>query len=300
MYLSYHDSILYHADRALIKTDQWLNDNCIHIWFEILKRNPCPQLLMLSGSTAEHPADDENEKKEEVQADSYTLALQSVLFLSPSCCFMLSYLSMEDLIPVSSTSDELGDDANVFLELKQGQKNLIFLPVVSNADCEGGGGSHWSLLVCKRSPLLLKKTPDEEGEEASYRFIHLDSCQGSNRTTAKKLATRLDAILNKDTSETEERINFTEFSCLQQENSYDCGIFVLANAHFILHNYLAVFSKAIGGSEEQEDESEGMVFRISFPTTHGFYNTYRQRMLRVLEKLKKDTESAKRDHNTEC
>ena len=81
--------------------------------------------------------------------------------------------------------------------------DFLFLPVsdASNTD-RHQRGSHWSLLLVDRR---------DRGRPVAY---HYDSTQGYNDRPAAELAGRLDA-------------NLQQAPIRQQQNSYDCGVFVL-------------------------------------------------------------------------
>ena len=105
-------------------------------------------------------------------------------------------------------------EISIFLEpLNLISKEAIFLAVNSNSDPSLAGGSHWSLLV------FLKQ---------KNKFLHLDSCKGSNSNEAKVLATKVCKFLSKDL-----KLNFTEVDAAQQMNGYDCGIHCIVNAENI-------------------------------------------------------------------
>lgn len=91
-------------------------------------------------------------------------------------------------------------------------KQLVLMPVNNNPDIsQAEGGSHWSLLVFHRPSFSLK---------------HFDSHSGCNRGPAAKLAgtlqSALQGICNKPHAP-----RVVEHSCPQQENGYDCGVYVL-------------------------------------------------------------------------
>jgi sentrin-specific protease 8 len=103
----------------------------------------------------------------------------------------------------------------IFLDPLEAQiKDYIFMAV--NDSGKSAGGSHWSLLVYSR----LKK-----------RFYHFDSSTHSNHHSAVKLARNIGNYLN-STSEG----NFEEMVCLQQDNSYDCGIYLICNLENLAHH----------------------------------------------------------------
>jgi len=92
-------------------------------------------------------------------------------------------------------------------------KNFIILPLNNNSE-DSAGGSHWSLLVYSK--------PDTF-------FFHFDSLAGSNSHACKELVNILMGSLNisKDSHKVE------QVDCLQQNNSYDCGIYALCHADLV-------------------------------------------------------------------
>lgn len=87
------------------------------------------------------------------------------------------------------------------LELKN--KSYVFLPLNSNQTTDAGG-SHWSLLVIDLKSSVIK---------------HYDSI-GSNEEEAKRFSNKYKNFFG--IKKFESQINFP-----QQNNSYDCGAFVL-------------------------------------------------------------------------
>ncbi|OMI06484.1 hypothetical protein BSN85_21695 [Bradyrhizobium brasilense] len=81
--------------------------------------------------------------------------------------------------------------------------DFLFLPVSDASDTDRHQrGSHWSLLLVDRR---------DRGRPVAY---HYDSAQGYNDRPAAKLAGRLDA-------------NLQQAPIRQQQNGYDCGVFVV-------------------------------------------------------------------------
>ncbi|MDA9503894.1 hypothetical protein XI09_03580 [Bradyrhizobium sp. CCBAU 11386] len=81
--------------------------------------------------------------------------------------------------------------------------DFLFLPVSDASDTDRHQrGSHWSLLLVDRR---------DRGRPVAY---HYDSTQGYNDRPAAELAGRLDA-------------NLQQAPIRQQQNGYDCGVFVV-------------------------------------------------------------------------
>ena len=103
------------------------------------------------------------------------------------------------------------DEINaVILEpLNVSSKNFIIFPINDNTR-DKAGGSHWSLLVFSRP----------EG-----KFFHFDSAGSMNFHVCSSFVRILKACLKM----TQEEGECVQVDCLQQNNSYDCGIFVLCH-----------------------------------------------------------------------
>lgn len=109
----------------------------------------------------------------------------------------------------------------VFLDpLETHKKNFIFMPLNDCEDLRSPGGTHWSLLVYSK--------PENT-------FYHIDSSNDSNDRQARNLASKLSQYLNSTKN------NFFKLlDSLQQDNMYDCGIYMLCNienlAEYALRN----------------------------------------------------------------
>jgi len=123
----------------------------------------------------------------------------------------MMFIDTEDLL--TDTPD------NVFRSLSS--KQLILIPVVTDASAVTGGGSHWTLVV------YVKGVND--------RLFHFDSGNSFkiNNESVKIIATKLKDVLG-----LENTFQLTNMSCPQQTNGYDCGVHVCINAECILEQSL--------------------------------------------------------------
>ncbi|KAK9836931.1 hypothetical protein WJX81_000421 [Elliptochloris bilobata] len=106
------------------------------------------------------------------------------------------------------------DAAAVVEALQLKEQKVIFLAVNDNPDVSTAcGGSHWSLLVL-----------DLNSSEAR----HYDSARGANAGVAAELLQKLQAALRLDAG-----AKLVTAASPQQQNGYDCGVYVLAMADLI-------------------------------------------------------------------
>lgn len=96
----------------------------------------------------------------------------------------------------------------VLQSLELERKELILLPVNDCPEFDIPGGCHWSLLAYNR---------------ARKSFEHFDSAKGHNHSHAKAIASALAPMLSL------REVRVVEVDCLQQHNSYDCGLYVMYN-----------------------------------------------------------------------
>lgn len=118
------------------------------------------------------------------------------LFVSPEvtqCLKMVSGAEVEMFLP----------DAN--------EKLVIFFALNDQAQ-NSAGGSHWSLLVWCRTPGV---------------FYHFDSSSPANHHVAETMQEKLKGFLGFPSAA------LKEAKCLQQSNSYDCGVHVIAQTEFL-------------------------------------------------------------------
>ncbi|KAJ2779296.1 SUMO1 sentrin specific peptidase 8 [Coemansia interrupta] len=105
-------------------------------------------------------------------------------------------------------------------------KHIIFIPINDGDDVfvQGGSGSHWSLLVCSR-------TTRGAGLTADVTFHYFDSAANANYQVALAVKAKLEMLLG------ESHRQIITHSCPQQENGYDCGVFVILFADILARRY---------------------------------------------------------------
>ncbi|XP_048337743.1 sentrin-specific protease 8 [Sphaerodactylus townsendi] len=109
------------------------------------------------------------------------------------------------------------EEMGLFLEpLKLPQKKVVFLAINDNSN-QAAGGTHWSLLVYFRDQNC---------------FAHYDSHTRCNSAHARQVAGKLEAFLGK-----RGRISFVEEKAPAQQNSYDCGMYVICNTEALTRAY---------------------------------------------------------------
>lgn len=119
------------------------------------------------------------------------------------------------------------DEISIFLEpLDAVNKSFIFFPINDNQS-DKIGGSHWSLLVFSK--------PEN-------KFYHFDSMDSNNQRQCENLIIKIKRFLNVST------FTLQQADCLEQTNSYDCGIHVLCNAENIAH-YVVKTNRVDGVSQ---------------------------------------------------
>lgn len=101
------------------------------------------------------------------------------------------------------------DVRDIFLSPLDCDERDLILFAINDSESENNGGSHWSLCVFSR---------------ADNKFFHFDSMNEHNHKSCVKLVKILVAALRVQNAD------LIEVECLQQNNSYDCGIFVLCHA----------------------------------------------------------------------
>lgn len=175
----------------MFKGQKWLNDNCIHFWMEHM-------------------------------FGLYKEKLNDIIFLSPTSVFALQFMDLKDVLAETHES--------VYKKLALREFKVSFIPIISNANIDSGGGSHWSLLLCVN-------------KENDIQYLHFDSSGRSNDLACSEAVTKLKVIMKDSTD-----IKINNIICTQQTNSYDCGVFVcgfcfVLCSRFIKSNFKDLNSK---------------------------------------------------------
>ncbi|XP_061617016.1 sentrin-specific protease 8 isoform X1 [Phyllopteryx taeniolatus] len=130
-------------------------------------------------------------------SERFRILGESVVFVSPQ---------VTQFIKCSSCPEELA----MFLDpLELASRRWVFLAVNDNSE-QSAGGSHWSLLVYHHK---------------SNHFSHYDSQNGSNSLHARRIASKLEPMLCVG-----REAAFVEEPSPVQQNSYDCGMYVICIA----------------------------------------------------------------------
>ncbi|KAF7241495.1 Sentrin-specific protease 8 [Varanus komodoensis] len=116
-------------------------------------------------------------------------------------------------IKCTTSQEELA----IFLEpLNLPHRKIVFLVINDNSN-QAAGGTHWSLLVYFQDKNC---------------FAHYDSQSRSNSAHARRVAGKLEAFLSK-----RGKVAFVEEKAPAQQNSYDCGMYVICNTEALCQEY---------------------------------------------------------------
>lgn len=114
-------------------------------------------------------------------------------------------------------------------ELHIDARKLSFFPVNDVQDIAAPGGTHWSLLVLERG---------------TRSFWHFDSIAGKNFKVAREISSRISEVLGLG------EFRVQEHWTPQQKNSFDCGVFVVAIAEWIIRQLIEKQRNVFGEGRE--------------------------------------------------
>ena len=117
-------------------------------------------------------------------------------------------------------------------------QQLVLFAVNNNPDAAAaGGGSHWSLLAYSAWDGCAR---------------HYDSAGGMNSSAARSLWAAVKPPAGV----------FSECACPQQQNSWDCGMFVLAEAHVLCRRFAEAGPSRMAFELGAGDVDQGAVARL--------------------------------------
>ena len=210
--IAYKQSTVYVSDYSTLGDRQWLNDTIIGFGYDVFANKIC-------GDAPEN----------------------SLLFVHPTTVNVIKFENdEEDLIPLIKDSGITKYD-------------YIFFPINNSQNMFSVSGSHWALMIYQRH---------------NNTFYYLDSAGVYNLTYAKKMANKIYPYINdnendkdkdKDNDEQKKQNdndgkvkivdyvkilnNFVQVQVPQQENNYDCGMYVVEFTRFVAQYYMDNFNK---------------------------------------------------------
>lgn len=151
----------------------------------------------------------------------YARFLEPTAALSPHPILLLD-ASVVFWLALSKRGEGSVQEAVTGLELEK--RRIVLCPINDSRNgFRGDGGTHWSLLVCVARPLAGSKSQE-------FDFLHYDSAQSSRRSLRQ--AQRVAVQLGGESAKVHAR------PCAQQDNCFDCGIYMLLFSEIIVHTSL--------------------------------------------------------------
>lgn len=187
--------------------------------------------------------------------EKFSNLIDRIAFISPSVTQLIKFYDHETL-------------SAIFESLDLNRKLLVFFPVNDNSSNELAGGSHWSLLVYRRS---------------NDSFTHFDSISGSGNTEiANSIARNIASIVGSQKS-TNPKIKAAD--CTRQKNGYDCGIFCILFTEKLAEQFLE------NGDVELLDLGDVSIEEIS---------TYRKKLKTIIDDLCMNSDQKDADGSSKC
>ena len=131
-----------------------------------------------------------------------------ILLVNPSATYILKECADKKIV------NDLKQD------LKINEMEWVFYPINNNKKSDSVGGTHWSLLLfCKKE----------------NRYYHYDPIEGKNKDHAKELILNTLELNNFRLGALPE---YRQAKCPKQENSYDCGPYIMLYIREIINNII--------------------------------------------------------------
>ena len=274
LFLNYqNEANVYESDLQLFESPNWLNDHCVNFYFRWLEYEYFPSgsinnfvenLRLLSSSTSQNEHNTEeyptisferfslqhySKENSAIATSTFNDSIhEKVLLLDPS---IISFFMLQ-----CNDNDDFEDlEKNIHTR----KRDLIFLPI-TNRNSINDTSSHWSLLIFLR-------------QESGYKFLHYDSHGAYNYLASIKVAKKLlklifplrshSEISNSSSTASSKGNSFSpvnqDTSSPQQNNSYDCGMYVCCITRLFLLSYIScpeefldVFDKFVKRSITEE------------------------------------------------
>jgi len=153
-------------------------------------------------------------------------------FVNPDTVMMINFLKAADV------KEDLAS-----LALADG--DLVVIPINNNSKVDKAGGSHWSLLVWRKS---------------TKSFHSLDSMAPSNEAVALKVALKVAPLVNPSAAPSWTPSVMVE-ATPRQKNSFDCGVYVLAITRLLTRKS---FEQAIRSLSQEITPTAITQFRVDF------------------------------------
>ncbi|KAI8057066.1 hypothetical protein BDF22DRAFT_617341 [Syncephalis plumigaleata] len=152
------------------------------------------------------------------------------------------------------------------------ERAVIFLPINNHTCADTPGGSHWALLVYTRD---------------TGTFYYYDTMNISNLSAARNMAAKAAKVLNV------KHPKFLMMPTPQQDNGYDCGVYVISITELICRRLLqtSLVSKyksdgglrTKSGADECKDDFAGLLKRRPASASDGDIRMWRQEAEKCLE-----------------
>jgi Ulp1 protease family, C-terminal catalytic domain len=266
--VNYNDACIYGRDLTLLlRRSEWLNDSCIHYWFQRLLSPSSLLREAAAAACASTPPGgkngDDTTTLSPAAAAKATTTTKSVVTGTPS-------IALLDPTVVSFFMHQCTDDDDIEEFLQQynffDRVRTILIPIndallvdlCRSSSTATGTGTHWSLLVVAvctgtaiapvvgvdaaaapaAAAVAVAATADsaQHNRGPTLALYHCDSVRDSpNAAAACAVGRKLASVLGGTPSEPSS-ISIIKVDVPRQRNGYDCGLHVLAAAELLLQD----------------------------------------------------------------